>query len=99
LDDSESLPGEFFCPITWEVMTDPVVAVDGYTYELEAIVKWFKSGKRTSPMSREKFQCFLLVPNRTLRAQIIAANDSRGKQSSQDEVTFDEDTFDDIVMF
>jgi hypothetical protein len=77
LDDSSSLPNEFFCPITCEIMTDPVVAVDGYTYELEAILKWFKEGRGFSPMTKEKLQSFLLVPNRARRAQIILANDSR----------------------
>lgn len=77
LEDSSALPGEFFCPITWEVMTDPVLATDGHTYEREAIIQWFKSGHRTSPMTKQKLECFLLVPNRTLRAQIMAANSQR----------------------
>merc|ERR1711924_489863 len=33
------------CPITMEVMRDPVVAADGYTYEREAIERWlFRDG-------------------------------------------------------
>ena len=36
-----TLPREFECSITLEVMVDPVVAADGYTYEREAIEKWF----------------------------------------------------------
>lgn len=73
LGNCSSLPAEFFCPITREVMTDPVLAIDGHTYELEAIRQWFKKGYRTSPMTSQKLACFLLVPNRTLRAQIMAA--------------------------
>jgi len=81
LDDCSCLPREFFCPITWDVMTDPVVAVDGHTYELEAILQWLNQGHKTSPMTKEQLQSFLLVPNRSLRAQIIAANDSRVSKS------------------
>lgn len=77
LNGHSSLPREFFCPITCDVMTDPVVAVDGHTYELDAIQRWFKGGHNTSPMTKEELQSLLLVPNRAIRAQIIAANDSQ----------------------
>lgn len=33
---------EFICPITYELMRDPVVASDGHTYERAAIEKWLK---------------------------------------------------------
>jgi len=33
-------PPEFYCPITHEVMVDPVVAQDGHTYERQAIEEW-----------------------------------------------------------
>lgn len=84
LDEASFLPNEFFCPITWDVMTDPVLAMDGYTYELEAIVQWFKGGKGISPMTKEKLPSFLLVPNRAIRAQIIAANDSKSSKAALD---------------
>ena len=35
-----SMPADFFCPITFEVMADPVVAADGHSYERCAILKW-----------------------------------------------------------
>lgn len=38
--DSEGLPKSFFCPITRQMMTDPVMALDGHTYEREAILQW-----------------------------------------------------------
>lgn len=34
-----------------EVMSDPVVAADSFTYERTAITQWFASGKRTSPLT------------------------------------------------
>lgn len=45
------VPHEFLCPITREVMRDPVVCADGFTYERAAIEEWFLSGKLTSPMT------------------------------------------------
>lgn len=32
---------EFLCPITFELMIDPVIASDGHTYERSAIEKWY----------------------------------------------------------
>jgi len=34
-------PSQVFCPITKEIMTDPVIAADGYTYERAAIQSIF----------------------------------------------------------
>ena len=33
---------EYFCPITCEIMEDPVVAADGHTYERTAIAEWLE---------------------------------------------------------
>jgi U-box domain len=43
---------EFLCPITYELLREPVVALDGHTYEKSAIEKWLKSN-HTSPRSGE----------------------------------------------
>ncbi|XP_017783076.1 PREDICTED: WD repeat, SAM and U-box domain-containing protein 1 isoform X2 [Nicrophorus vespilloides] len=45
------IPEEFICPITQEIMRDPVKISDGFTYERRAITEWFMSGKYTSPMT------------------------------------------------
>lgn len=36
----EAVPAMFVCPITQDLMDDPVVAADGYTYERDAIQEW-----------------------------------------------------------
>ena len=36
-------PKDLLCPLTLEIFEDPVVAVDGHTYERVAIEKWFQS--------------------------------------------------------
>jgi hypothetical protein len=38
---SHSSPNNFLCPITLELMRDPVLAKDGHTYERKAIEDWF----------------------------------------------------------
>ncbi|KAA6403425.1 MAG: hypothetical protein EZS28_001053 [Streblomastix strix] len=49
--ENEFIEG-FICPITLELMTDPVLAEDGVYYEREAIVEWMKK-KKQSPVTRE----------------------------------------------
>ncbi|XP_052123852.1 uncharacterized WD repeat-containing protein alr3466-like [Frankliniella occidentalis] len=51
ISSNSDVPHEFLCPITREVMRDPVVCADGFTYERAAIEEWFLSGKLTSPMT------------------------------------------------
>jgi hypothetical protein len=36
-------PNEFFCPISFEMMSEPVVASDGHTYERLDIERWFRN--------------------------------------------------------
>lgn len=47
------VPPEFLCPITQEIMREPVRCSDGFVYEKQAIGEWFMSGKYTSPMTNE----------------------------------------------
>jgi hypothetical protein len=63
-------PHNFLCPITTELMEDPVVAMDGHTYEREAIATWFQMHD-TSPLTRAVIPP-TLVPNVNLRSQIAS---------------------------
>ncbi|KAJ8255765.1 hypothetical protein COCON_G00196290 [Conger conger] len=63
-------PDEFLCPITREVMKDPVIAADGYSYEREAIQSWINTKNRSSPMTNLPLQTTILTPNRTLKMAI-----------------------------
>jgi hypothetical protein len=53
-----------------EVMQDPHVAADGFTYEAEALRGWLDSGHDTSPMTNVKLEHCNLVPNHALRSAI-----------------------------
>ena len=70
--DAGEIPNHFVCPITQEVMQDPVIAVaDGNTYERAAIVEWLKKSQ-TSPITRQPLASSQLVPNRALKDAIDA---------------------------
>ncbi|KAH8053901.1 hypothetical protein JL721_10621 [Aureococcus anophagefferens] len=65
----DDVPEEFLCPITFEMMTDPVIAADGHTYERRAIEAWF-SRARTSPVTNEPLEHLHLIPAHTIRSLI-----------------------------
>ena len=61
---------QFLCPITGELMVDPVQAPDGHTYDRTAIVKWCTM-KGTSPMiPNVTVRVDQLIPNRTVKDAI-----------------------------
>ena len=64
-------PPQFICPISMSLMCDPVICEDGNTYEKECIMTWFKSGKKTSPVTNLPLDNkAVLIPNIALRSQI-----------------------------
>lgn len=64
-------PEAFYCPISGEVMLDPVVASDGHTYERKEIEKWiFQMNKQTSPMTNQPLKNKDLLPSHTLKSMI-----------------------------
>ncbi|CAF1177076.1 unnamed protein product [Adineta ricciae] len=59
----------FICPITHELMNDPVIDPDGNSYERKAIEAWLHS-HGTSPITRAPLAVTDLRPNRALKAAI-----------------------------
>ncbi|KAL4229143.1 WD repeat [Mactra antiquata] len=64
------IPDEYLCPITREIMKDPVICTDGYTYERAAILSWMEKGKDRSPMTNAILSTKDLTPNRCLKMLI-----------------------------
>lgn len=62
-----SIPDDFRCPITLELMKDPVVVASGQTYDKESIQKWIASGHVTCPKSGQALAHTDLVPNKALK--------------------------------
>jgi len=63
-------PNEFLCPITGEIMVDPVTTSGGHTYEWSAISRWFREGNNTDPKTGLKLNNNILYPNHALRSAI-----------------------------
>ncbi|GLJ16324.1 hypothetical protein SUGI_0275820 [Cryptomeria japonica] len=67
---STFVPPFFRCPISLEVMRDPVSLCTGVTYDRANIEKWLDLGKNVCPATMEPLQNLEIVPNHTLRRLI-----------------------------
>lgn len=63
-------PTELCCPISCDLMADPVIAEDGNTYDRASIQSWFGRGNATSPITREAMSVNVLIPNRAIMSLI-----------------------------
>ncbi|KAJ7961106.1 RING-type E3 ubiquitin transferase [Quillaja saponaria] len=61
------VPADFRCPISLELMQDPVVVATGQTYDRESIKLWIGSGHNTCPKTGQLLAHKGLIPNRALK--------------------------------
>jgi uncharacterized sporulation protein YeaH/YhbH (DUF444 family) len=66
---SNQIPQDWFCPICQEVMKDPVIGPDGFTYERSYIEQWLEKNN-TSPVTRKEMDSKNLIPNLALKSTI-----------------------------
>ncbi|KAK4766900.1 hypothetical protein SAY86_014651 [Trapa natans] len=86
--DEVEVPSYFLCPITLEIMKDPVTIPTGITYDRESIERWLFSPSSSSasacPVTKQHVPVDCeLTPNHTLRRLIqswCVINASRGVQ-------------------
>ncbi|RID53797.1 hypothetical protein BRARA_G01167 [Brassica rapa] len=69
IEQSQS-PSDFFCPLSLQLMTDPVTVTSGQTYERAFIEKWFDMGLMVCPKTRHALSQTTLTPNFTVKAFI-----------------------------
>ncbi|CAH8337120.1 unnamed protein product [Eruca vesicaria subsp. sativa] len=67
---SVSILADFFCPLSLEVMTDPVIVSSGQTYEKAFIKRWIDLGLKVCPKTRQTLTHTTLIPNYTVKALI-----------------------------
>ncbi|XP_027180779.1 E3 ubiquitin-protein ligase PUB23-like [Coffea eugenioides] len=71
--DEIEIPSHFLCPISMQLMRDPVIVATGMTYDRESIEKWlFTCKNSTCPMTKQELQSTDLTPNHNLRRLIQA---------------------------
>ena len=65
---TESHPENLSCPISMELMREPVLAADGFTYDRHAISAWLARGKTTSPTTGAPLAHTHLTPNHLVKS-------------------------------
>jgi len=68
-DEDDKAPNEFICPLTLQIMVDPVMSRYGQSFEREAILKWLAKNN-TCPLSRKPLFLRNIIANHNLRLKI-----------------------------
>ncbi|CAI5970875.1 unnamed protein product [Closterium sp. NIES-65] len=66
-----AVPAEFVCPLSLQLLTDPVITASGLTFERAVIQKWYRDGNRICPVTGSRLDHYRLFPNQAVR-QLIA---------------------------
>ncbi|XP_031495419.1 E3 ubiquitin-protein ligase PUB23-like [Nymphaea colorata] len=67
MDGVPEIPPFFICPISLQIMMDPVTVCTGITYDRESIHKWLLAyKKKTCPVTKQVLTDHSLTPNSTL---------------------------------
>jgi len=66
------LPEELRCPISLQLMIDPVIIASGQTYERVCIEKWFRDGHTTCPKTQQKLSHLSLTPNYCVKGLVAS---------------------------
>ncbi|XP_027345836.1 U-box domain-containing protein 13-like isoform X2 [Abrus precatorius] len=72
------IPDDFRCPISLELMKDPVIVSTGQTYERACIEKWLQAGHGTCPKTQQPLTSTVLTPNYVLRSLIAQWCEANG---------------------
>ncbi|KAL1223211.1 U-box domain-containing protein 20 [Cardamine amara subsp. amara] len=69
-EEEVTIPSQFQCPISYDLMKDPVIIASGITYDRESIEKWFEAGYQTCPVTNTVLSNLEQIPNHTIRRMI-----------------------------
>lgn len=75
---SPVIPDDFRCPISLELMKDPVIVATGQTYERSCIQKWLDAGNKTCPKTQQVLPHLILTPNYVLKSLIAQWCETHG---------------------
>ncbi|KAG5044442.1 hypothetical protein AAZX31_03G232100 [Glycine max] len=76
--DDFPLPPQFRCPISTQLMSDPVILSTGQTYDRPFIQRWLNEGHRTCPQTQQVLSHTILTPNYLVRDMILQWCRDRG---------------------
>ncbi|KAH0678258.1 hypothetical protein KY284_019343 [Solanum tuberosum] len=64
------VPSHFKCPISLDLMKDPVTLSTGITYDRVSIETWIENGNQTCPITKKVVKTLEPIPNHTMRKMI-----------------------------
>jgi ubiquitin-protein ligase len=76
-----NIPPDYLCPISQDIMPNPVILDDGFSYERENIVRWLEKSS-ISPMTGEKISK-KMIPNKTLKSAISMWIEKQSKKGEK----------------
>ncbi|KAH1134419.1 hypothetical protein AAZX31_05G135400 [Glycine max] len=71
-------PEELRCPISLQLMYDPVIIASGQTYERVCIEKWFSDGHNNCPKTQQKLSHLCLTPNYCVKGLVASWCEQNG---------------------
>ncbi|XP_073098554.1 U-box domain-containing protein 45 isoform X2 [Elaeis guineensis] len=71
-------PEELRCPISLQLMYDPVIISSGQTYERICIEKWFSDGHGTCPKTQQHLAHLCITPNYCVKGLIASWCEQNG---------------------
>lgn len=71
-EDNYCIPHEFICPLTLEIMVNPLMDRSGRSFERRAILEWITTQNSTCPITRQPLFVKDLIPNNKLRTEIMS---------------------------
>mmetsp|Transcript_129807 Transcript_129807/g.193253 ORF Transcript_129807/g.193253 Transcript_129807/m.193253 type:complete len:184 (-) Transcript_129807:40-591(-) len=77
-------PEEYLCPLSHQLMTDPVVSVHGDTFQRDAILCWLAMDNDCCPFSGNPMSVQDIIPNYALRTRIQSWMDENGISGEQE---------------
>ncbi len=80
--DYTDAPSDMLCPITCEIMKDPVICSDGNTYERKAIETWLRTNNK-SPSTNLPLVNKTLIPNVFAKRVIDAYKEAKLKEKQE----------------
>ena len=64
------VPDHFICPLTLQIMKDPLLSKYGHSFERTAILEWLATQDHHCPITRQPLQPSFLISNTRLIKEI-----------------------------
>ncbi|KAI4306478.1 hypothetical protein L6164_029752 [Bauhinia variegata] len=99
-----NIPDEFRCPISLDLIRDPVIVSSGHTYDRVSIAQWINSGHHTCPKSGQRLIHTALIPNYALKSLVqqwchennVTVNESSASEGNNNKNNLGENAVDHI---